>query len=613
MEKIPDPALEKTVAPCPTTTRGASSVLNVHPKEPKLIYCAGKLVVIRSLEDPTDCFVYRGHNEPTTVAQFSPSGYWVASADTSGKVRVWSYDHPQHTLKLELVALGGRIDDLQWDCESKRIVVVGNSRGVMARVFVWDTGNNLGEIIGHQKRIQSVAFKPTRPFRIMTASEDFNVCIYQGPPFTYLHRNNNVHKNYANCIRYSPKGDLAISVGSDKVICLYDGTSGDFLENFPSKHNGSIYSVCWSPDGTQVLTSSADKTVVLWDVSTRSVVKTFTFGGKKPELGDMQVAVVWTKEYMISLSLSGDINYLDMTNPTQPKQIVQGHQVSILSLAVDPSTQVILTGSYDAVVCSWHDRVASVLRGCAHTGKITGIAANAKQVASVSWDDTIRIANVQENGSYLYRLSKKLDCQPTSVIMDPSSASLLALVGTNQGLKIVYKENDELHLNAFNVDWTPICIAVSSEGSLIAVGAKENHLIHLFELRDRSLHRVGELAGHLGSVTCLAFSPDGAYLAAGDVQRDVRVWDIASLQPKIERMWVFHTTRIASVAWSPSGKYIASGSLDESIYIWSVETPSVRRVFGLTHKEGVTGVAFLEEEKLLSVGNDACLRFWNLA
>nr|CCA21220.1 conserved hypothetical protein [Albugo laibachii Nc14] len=612
MEKIPDPALERIIAPCPTTTRGAASVLNVHPKEPKLIYCSGKLVVVRSLEDPTDCLVYRGHNEPTTVAQFSPNGFWVASADTTGKVRIWSYDHPEHILKLEVNALAGRVDDLQWDCESKRIVVVGQSRGILARVFAWDTGSSLGEITGHQKRIQSVAFKPTRPFRIMTASEDFNVCTHQGPPFTFLHCSNNGHKNYANCIRYSPKGDLAISVGSDKEIFLYDGTTGELLEKFPSQHNGSIYSVCWSPDGSQLLTSSADKTVVLWDVSSRSVIKTFCFGGKKPELADMQVAVVWKNDYMLSLSLSGNINYLDMMTPNQPKRIIQGHQVSITSLTMDPSRQVILTGSYDSIVCSWHDRIASVLGGCAHTGKITGIAASSKQVASVSWDDTIRVADVQEDGSFLYRVSKMLDCQPTSVVMVPSLASLLAVVGTNKGLKVVHEENHELKLVTFSINWTPNCIAISPEGSLIAVGAQGNHVIHLFELRDKSLHGVGELAGHLGPVTCLAFSPDGGYLAAGDTQRDVRVWDIASLQPKIEKLWVYHTTRIASVAWSPSGKYIVSGSSDESIYIWNVETPLTKRCFHLTHKEGVTSVAFLEEEKLISVGNDACVRFWNL-
>jgi hypothetical protein len=38
------------------------------------------------------------------------------------------------------------VKDLAWDSESKRIVAVGEG-GMNMRVFTWDTGNNLGEIV----------------------------------------------------------------------------------------------------------------------------------------------------------------------------------------------------------------------------------------------------------------------------------------------------------------------------------------------------------------------------------------------------------------------------------------------------------------------------------
>lgn len=57
----------------------------------------------------------------TTVAKFSPNGYWVASADIGGKVRIWSWDHPEHLLKLETPVFGGPVLDLDWDSESKKI------------------------------------------------------------------------------------------------------------------------------------------------------------------------------------------------------------------------------------------------------------------------------------------------------------------------------------------------------------------------------------------------------------------------------------------------------------------------------------------------------------
>ena len=38
---------------------------------------------------------------------------------------------------------------------------------------MWDSGNSVGEVGGgHIKKIVSCAYKPTRPFRVVTGSED---------------------------------------------------------------------------------------------------------------------------------------------------------------------------------------------------------------------------------------------------------------------------------------------------------------------------------------------------------------------------------------------------------------------------------------------------------
>jgi hypothetical protein len=48
------------------------------------------------------------------------------------------------------------------------------------RVFMWDTGNSVGELGGHSKRVISCAYKPSRPFRIFTSSEDFKTMFFAG-------------------------------------------------------------------------------------------------------------------------------------------------------------------------------------------------------------------------------------------------------------------------------------------------------------------------------------------------------------------------------------------------------------------------------------------------
>ena len=50
---------------------------------------------------------------------------------------------------------------------------------------MWDSGTSVGKIIGQTKNLNSVDFKSTRPFRVVTASEDRTLAFYHGPPFKF--------------------------------------------------------------------------------------------------------------------------------------------------------------------------------------------------------------------------------------------------------------------------------------------------------------------------------------------------------------------------------------------------------------------------------------------
>jgi len=48
-----------------------------------------------------------------------------------------------------------------------------------------ETGTSVGEITGQSKPINSCDFRPSRPFRIVTGSEDNTVGVFEGPPFKF--------------------------------------------------------------------------------------------------------------------------------------------------------------------------------------------------------------------------------------------------------------------------------------------------------------------------------------------------------------------------------------------------------------------------------------------
>lgn len=66
-------------------------------------------------------------------------------------VRIWDVTQPENSLKLATRPLGGKINDLAWDGESKRIVVGGEGKDRYGAAFFMDSGSSCGEITGHSK------------------------------------------------------------------------------------------------------------------------------------------------------------------------------------------------------------------------------------------------------------------------------------------------------------------------------------------------------------------------------------------------------------------------------------------------------------------------------
>ncbi len=79
--------LTTTLAPLPRTERGRNILFGSDPKGKNFLYTCGSSVVIRDLKEPKNCELYNEHSCETTVARYSPSGFYICSADSKGKVR----------------------------------------------------------------------------------------------------------------------------------------------------------------------------------------------------------------------------------------------------------------------------------------------------------------------------------------------------------------------------------------------------------------------------------------------------------------------------------------------------------------------------------------------
>lgn len=314
--------------------------------------------------------------------------------DQSGKVRIWDTVNKEHILKNEFHPFGGPIKDIAWSPDNQRMVVVGEGRERFGHVFMSETGTSVGEISGQSKPINSCDFRPTRPFRIITGSEDNTIAVFEGPPFKFKMTKQD-HSRFVQAVRYSPSGNLFASAGFDGKVFLYDGTTSELVGEIGSPaHNGGVYGVSWSPDGKQLLTSSGDKTARLWDVETRQMVSEFVMG---PNVDDQQVSCLWQGEYLLTVSLSGFINYLDVNDPTKPIRIIKGHNKPITVLALSDDRSTIFTGSHDGFVTKWNAETGENERidGVGHGNQINGMKAREGILYTCGIDDSVKQIDIE--------------------------------------------------------------------------------------------------------------------------------------------------------------------------------------------------------------------------
>jgi WD40 repeat protein len=115
----------------------------------------------------------------------------------------------------------------------------------------------------------------------------------------------------------------------------------------------------------------------------------------------------------------------------------------------------------------------------------------------------------------------------------------------------------------------------------------------------------------LGRVFSVVFSPDGNFLATGDFDGKVRLWEVNTGK----EIWTSrgHSNWIRSVAFSPNGKLIASSGDDKTIKLWDAVTGKIRTTLH-GHTELIWSVAFSPNSHLLaSSGNDQNIYLWDVS
>ncbi|KAF7248304.1 WD repeat-containing protein 1, partial [Varanus komodoensis] len=441
-------------------------------------------------------------------------------------------------------------------------------------VFLWDTGSSVGEIAGHNKVINSVDIKQTRPYRLATGSDDNCSAFFEGPPFKFKFTKND-HSRFVNCVRFSPDGNRLATASADGQIFIYDGKTGEKVGALGGSkaHDGGIYAISWSPDGNRLLSASGDKTAKIWDVGANSIVNTFNMGSN---VLDQQLGCLWQKDHLLTISLSGYINYLDENNPDKPLRVIK-------------------TGENDDFL------------GKGHTNQVSRMAVDeSDQLVSCSMDDTVRYTSLSKK-DYSGQDIVKMDVQPKCISVGAGGYAVVVCIG-----EIVLMKDKKKCFVIDNPGFDPEAVAVHPGGGMAAVGGTDGN-VYLYAIQGTSLKREEKTLEVKGPVTDLAYSHDGAFLAVTDASKVVSVFSVADGYAE-HNLFYGHHAKIVCIAWSPDNEHFASGGMDMMVYVWTLSDPETRVKIQDAHRlHHVSSLAWLDEHTLVTTSHDASVKEWSIS
>ena len=151
------------------------------------------------------------------------------------------------------------------------------------------------------------------------------------------------------------------------------------------------------------------------------------------------------------------------------------------------------------------------------------------------------------------------------------------------------------------------CVAFSPDGKRVVAGNDEGRLWVVEAATGKS---VLECKGVVSAPTAVAWSWDGRSFAVGGWNGVVTIREAKT--GKVQARWRGHTENITSIVFSADGHYLATGSGDDTAKVWSVKGGEPLLTLEQGDEYDVTGVAFSPDgHQLLTGDGENRVKLWD--
>jgi len=245
----------------------------------------------------------------------------------------------------------------------------------------------------------------------------------------------------------------------------------------------------------------------------------------------------------------------------KPKGVLKGHKDCVCAVAWTPDSTAVATGSYDRTAKLASENGYLEIR--LHRAVVTAAWTDSVRMVAASLDGTVSLG-VGPEKVFIRHKSWVNGLAVTKGLLLASASSDGTVAIAN--LPDVPSETRPFFLEGGAGEVR--CVAFSPNGKLLAAGNRY-HTVRVWDVASRK--EVITLAGHMSDVWSIAFSPDGKTLAAADTDwkkpSKVKLWDTTTWK---ERGHLEVPGEILAIAYSPKGDWLAVGSWDKTVRVFAV-------------------------------------------